>query len=73
MAEGGGMKGKAKIIKVGGFISTCFGPMPVGWHFDCAGVVAGYDIGDDALRLGGWTIEELQEIAQRPAEFVEIP
>lgn len=63
---------KAKIIKVGGFTTTCIGMQPVGWEFDCGRNIPVLDIGTDAIRWGGWTVKELQEIAIRPSEFVDV-
>jgi len=36
---------------------------PVGWAFDCAGVVPALDIEEDGtVRLAGWTAAELREL-----------
>ena len=36
---------------------------PVGWAFDCVGVVPALDVEDDGtIRLAGWSAAELREL-----------
>lgn len=44
-----------------------------GWHFDCRNEVAPFSLNDEGEPLmAGYTLDELREMAARPAEF-EIP
>lgn len=44
-----------------------------GWHFDCRHEVEAFGVNDEGEPvMGGYTIEELREMAARPSEF-EVP
>jgi hypothetical protein len=51
---------KAKILEVG-YINAL--GEPVGFTFDCLGFVPGIEISEDEILYGGYTFEELAEIA----------
>lgn len=75
------MTGKAKIIRVGIFVTQYACPplnldkttFPYGWHFDYMGWIPPVEVRDGVYYYGGWTLEELHEVAARPMEFVELP
>lgn len=57
------MTEKATIVRVGTIAED---GTPKDWVFDCRGEVAAVSIGDDWGALyGGYTIEELREIAEK--------
>jgi hypothetical protein len=74
------MTGKAKILRVGIFHTQYESPSlgiktatkPLGWCFDCKEGIPAMEVRDGVTRWGGWTLDELHEVASRPSEFVEM-
>jgi hypothetical protein len=63
--------GKAKIVKIGSVDEKT--KTAYGWEFDGLGTVVGLSVNDhyEVTMIGGYTIEELAEIAKNP-NIVEV-
>jgi hypothetical protein len=60
---------KAKIVTVG----IIQDDVPIGWCFDCMNKVPMVQVfNDGSILYAGYSIDELSEISNRPAEWVEL-